>query len=163
MEVLDTTDNFGKCICINCPSYNDCMKTGMQGLFCARGKTDCAVERLGCICSKCPVSSEYRLFGGYYCAVGTGWDEDLAKAIKALVGTTFVPLRVAADIASDITKDLEAAIPKPSKIASTLIDMRISTLRTITKVIEKEIALLEEYKGKMEAEEGKKKEKVQVE
>jgi len=40
--------------------------------------------------------------------------------------------------------------------------MRISTLKTITKVIEKEIDLLEEYKGELEGKE-EKKETVKVE
>jgi hypothetical protein len=40
--------------------------------------------------------------------------------------------------------------------------MRISTLKTITKVIEKEIALLEDYKSELEAKE-EKKEKIKVE
>lgn len=163
MKVLDTVENLKKCICGGCPSYNDCMKTGMQGLFCARGKTDCELERLGCICSKCPISSDYHLFGGYYCATGTGWEEDLGRAIKTLVGATFVPLKVIADIAGEVTQNLEAAVPRPSKVAATIIDTRIATLKTITKAIEKEIALLEEYKGKLEAEEEKKKEKIKVE
>ncbi|MDI6810600.1 MAG: DUF2769 domain-containing protein [archaeon] len=163
MEVPDTEENLKKCICMNCPSYNECMKTGMQGLFCARGKTDCDLERLGCICNQCPISSDYQLFGGYYCAIGTDWDEDFGKAIKALIGTTFVPLKVAADIAGDIAENLGAYIPKPSKLASTIINTRISALKTITKAIEKEITLLEEYKKKLEAEEAKKKEKVKVE
>jgi hypothetical protein len=162
MKVPDTEDNVKSCICPSCPSYNDCMKQGMEGLYCARGKTECDLKRQGCVCPQCPVSREYQLFGGYYCIIG-GWEEDLGKAIKTLVGTAFVPLKVAADIASDFTKDLEIVIPRPSKIASTLIDMRVSTLRAITKAIEKEVALLEEYKRKLETGEEKKKETVPVE
>ena len=164
MKVSDTPENLKKCICASCPSYNECMKKGMeQGLFCARGKTDCELERLGCICGQCPVHSEYHLFGGYYCAVGTGWDEDLGKAIKTLIGATFVPFKVAADIATDVSKNLEGAIPQPTKVAGSIIDGRIWTLKTITKAIEKEIAELQEYKKKLETEEQQKKEKVKVE
>jgi len=164
MKVPDTEDNMKKCICMDCPSYNECMKSGMQGLFCARGKTDCELERRGCICSQCPISRAYQLFGGYYCAVGTGWDEDFDKAVKALIGTAVVPLKVLGDIVGDLATSVEAAIPQPSKLASTIITARISTLKTITKAIEKEITLLEEYKKKLEAEEEKKeKEKVKVE
>ena len=164
MKVPDTEDNMKKCICMDCPSYNECMKSGMQGLFCARRKTDCELERRGCICSQCPISRAYQLFGGYYCAVGTGWDEDFGKAVKALIGTAVVPLKVLGDIVGDLATSVEAAIPQPSKLASTIITARISTLKTIEKAIEKEITLLEEYKKKLEAEEEKKeKEKVKVE
>ncbi|MDI6811121.1 MAG: hypothetical protein QMD80_05535 [archaeon] len=89
-------------------------------------------------------------------------EEDLAKAVKILAGTAAIPLKVAADIAGDVVESLKDYVPKPSKLASNLIDMRISTLKTITKVIEKEIALLEEYKSELEAKE-EKKEKIKVE
>lgn len=89
-------------------------------------------------------------------------EEDLVKAIKVLAGTAAVPLKVAADITSDIAKSLEDYVPKPSEFASRLIDLRISALQTITNVIEKEISLLETYKKDLEAEE-EKKEKVKVE
>ncbi|MDI6885115.1 MAG: hypothetical protein QMD22_01965 [archaeon] len=89
-------------------------------------------------------------------------EEDLAKAVKILAGTAAIPLKVAADIAGDVVESLKDYVPKPSKLASNLIDMRIGTLKTITKVIEKEIALLEEYKSELEAKE-EKKEKIKVE
>jgi hypothetical protein len=91
-------------------------------------------------------------------------EEDLAKAVKILAGTAAIPLKVAADVAGDVVESLKGYVPKPSKLASNLIDMRISTLKTITKVIEKEIALLEEYKSELEAKEKEeKKEKIRVE
>jgi hypothetical protein len=89
-------------------------------------------------------------------------EEDLAKAVRIIAGTTTIPLKVAADIVGEIAGSLGSYIPKPSKLASNLIDMRINTLRTITKVIEKEIDLLEKYKGELEGKE-EKKEKVTVE
>ena len=93
------------------------------------------------------------------------WDEeDLVKAVKILAGTAAIPLKVAADVAGEIVKSIEDYVPKPSKLVSNLIDMRISTLKTITRVIEKEIALLEGYKSELEAKEKEeKKEKVKVE
>ena len=92
------------------------------------------------------------------------WEDeaDLAKLVKILAGTTAVPLKVAADIAGDVVESLEKSVPKPSRLVSHLIDMRISALQTVTKVIEKEISLLETYKKDFEAEEAKK-EKVTVE
>jgi len=42
----------------------------MEGLFCARGKAKCEFEKKGCICGECPVASDYRLSGIYYCESG---------------------------------------------------------------------------------------------
>ncbi len=89
-------------------------------------------------------------------------EEDLAKAVKILAGTAAIPLKIAAGIAGETAKSLEDYVPKPSKLASNFVDMQISTLKTITKVIEKEIGLLEEYRSELEAEE-EKKEKIKVE
>jgi hypothetical protein len=92
------------------------------------------------------------------------WEEDdLAKALKILAGTTAIPLKVAADIAGGVVSSLGDYVPKPSKLASSLIDLRIGTLKTITKAVEKEVALLEQYKEDLEAGEEEKKEKVKVE
>lgn len=93
------------------------------------------------------------------------WEEDdLVKALKILAGTTAIPLKVAADIAGDVVSSLGNYVPKPSKLASSLIDLRIGTLKTITNAIEKEVALLEQYKEDLEVEEEEeKKEKVKVE
>ncbi|MEA2075803.1 MAG: hypothetical protein U9O85_08785 [Euryarchaeota archaeon] len=92
------------------------------------------------------------------------WEEDdLAKALKILAGTTAIPLKVAADIAGDVVGSLGGYIPKPSKLASSLIDLRIGTLKTITNAIEKEVALLEQYKEDLETKEEEKKEKVKAE
>lgn len=162
MKVPNTEENVKKCICANCPSYNECMKQGMEGLYCARGKTECDLKRRGCVCPQCPVSREYLLFGGYYCIIG-GLDEDLGKAVKTLARAAFVPLTIAAEIAGDFVETIPEHVLKPSKIASNLIDMRINTLETVTKVIEKEISLLEKYRKELEASEGEKKEKVKVE
>jgi hypothetical protein len=160
MKVPDTKENLKKCICASCPSYNECMKKGPEGLYCARGRSECELKREGCICPQCPIAGEYQLFGGYYCDVSDWMEEDVTKAVKALAGTFFVPLKVAADVASDIGESLFTAAPKPKKIASTIIDTRISTLRTINKVIEKEIDLLNKYKEELKVtEESKEKPK----
>jgi hypothetical protein len=162
MKVPDTENNVKKCICANCPSYNECMKEGMEGLYCARGMSDCAVKRKGCTCPQCPVSQEYQLFGGYYCVIG-GWEEDLGRAVKTLAGVSVIPLKIAAEIAGDFVESIPSYIPKPSELTSTLIDMRINTLKSVTKVVEKEITLLEKYKEELEAKEKEKKERVSVE
>ena len=89
-------------------------------------------------------------------------DEDLARAVRILAGTASVPLKVASDLAGNVLDSLEGYVFKPSKLAADLIDWRISTLQSITKVIEKEIALLEQYKSALEPE-PEKKEKVSIE
>jgi len=70
MKVPDNQENLMKCICGSCPTYNQCMKDGMQGLFCSRGKSDCKIEKTGCLCGQCPLFSEYGLEGLYYCING---------------------------------------------------------------------------------------------
>ncbi len=70
MAAPDTKENLMKCICMNCPTHNDCMKEKKEGLFCARGKTTCEMTRVGCICGECPVQNDYRLSGMYYCEEG---------------------------------------------------------------------------------------------
>ena len=83
MLVPDTKENLDKCICKNCSTYNDCMKNNADGLFCAKGKTDCTVEKKECMCVSCPIDTEYRLTGRldlmekmilklntYYCETG---------------------------------------------------------------------------------------------
>lgn len=91
-------------------------------------------------------------------------EEELVKAVKVLAGTALIPLRVAVDVAGGLAESLEEYLPGPSKLASDLIEVRISALKAINKVVEKEIELLEKYKGELEGEEPKgKKEKVKVE
>jgi len=90
-------------------------------------------------------------------------EEELVKAVKVLAGTALIPLRVAVDVVGGLAESLEDYRPGPSKLASDLIDVRISALKAINKVVEKEIELLEKYKGELEVAEEEKKEKVKVE
>ncbi len=70
MKVPDSQENLMKCICGQCPTYNQCMKDKMEGLFCARGKSSCDIEKKGCICGQCPLFSEFGLENLYYCLTG---------------------------------------------------------------------------------------------
>lgn len=70
MKVKNTKANLNKCICGSCPTYDKCMKKGMEGLFCARGKTGCNTDKNGCICGKCPIAKDNKLSGGYFCFKG---------------------------------------------------------------------------------------------
>jgi hypothetical protein len=69
-RIADTQENMEKCICGGCPTYNDCMKEKMQGLFCGREKSDCEISKGGCLCGACPLASEFRLEKMYYCMIG---------------------------------------------------------------------------------------------
>jgi hypothetical protein len=67
-NVPDTPETLRKCICGGCPSYNQCMQDNQEGLYCARQKSACEFERMGCICGACPLASEYDLDKLFYCA-----------------------------------------------------------------------------------------------
>lgn len=71
-KILKNEDNLNKCVCINCPSYNECMKEGEELLYCSKevGKSTCEFEKKGCICGTCPVQIENGLTSGYYCSTG---------------------------------------------------------------------------------------------
>ncbi len=62
----------GKCICPDCPSYNDCAKQKGELFFCSfdSGKSDCITEEKWCICETCPVTEELGLTKIYYCIKG---------------------------------------------------------------------------------------------
>jgi hypothetical protein len=46
------------------------MKDNREGLYCARGKSGCDFSKEGCICSICPLVSEFNLEKLYYCKIG---------------------------------------------------------------------------------------------
>lgn len=71
-KVPKNPETLNKCICPDCPSYNDCMKEKMERLYCATeiGKTNCEVNKKGCICGGCPIHKEFGLNKWYYCVNG---------------------------------------------------------------------------------------------
>ena len=76
--VPDTEENREKCRCPDCPVYNDCIKGKNEKLFCAMGKTDCEIEKKGCLCLHCPIEIEYRLNSFFYCDKGAATRENVA-------------------------------------------------------------------------------------
>lgn len=70
MSVQDTPENAGRCICPECPTYDQCMGQADQKLFCSRGKTECGPKQRGCMCGQCPVWSENDLGDYYFCVEG---------------------------------------------------------------------------------------------
>ncbi len=75
IPVPNNVENFQMCLCVNCPTYNTCMKEKEQRLFCSVGRTSCEVARNGCICGDCPVATEYRLAGYFFCDSECGVDQ----------------------------------------------------------------------------------------
>ncbi len=69
-KVPDTSENLQQCICGECPSYNDCMRDKMEGLYCAREKSSCEFDKNGCLCGACPLVMDYALDKMYYCEIG---------------------------------------------------------------------------------------------
>jgi len=59
------------CICAKCPTYNDCAKDKMEGLFCVTSKSACTLEKKECICATCPVKSNMGLTHDQYCLNGS--------------------------------------------------------------------------------------------
>jgi len=60
-----------RCICGKCPTYNDCMKNKKEALYCALGKSACAITKKACLCPTCPVTAMLGLKHGYYCIKGS--------------------------------------------------------------------------------------------
>jgi hypothetical protein len=60
-----------QCNCERCPSYTDCSLQKKELLFCMTGKTDCDVERRGCVCPTCPVHRANDFLMKYYCMNGS--------------------------------------------------------------------------------------------
>jgi hypothetical protein len=71
MKPKNNAENFGKCICINCPLYTDCNKNNAERIFCARTKAGCPMDdKKNCICPKdCPVYEDNNLTGAYFCKI----------------------------------------------------------------------------------------------
>jgi len=61
MEVPNTKENIEKCICKDCPTYNECMSNGKEALYCSIGGSNCKTEKLECICEQCHINEEYNL------------------------------------------------------------------------------------------------------
>lgn len=69
-RVDDTAENAERCICPDCPTFNDCMREARETLFCARGMTNCEARTRECICPDCVVWTDYQLGTTYFCLEG---------------------------------------------------------------------------------------------
>jgi len=55
------------CICPRCPTYDNCAKAQGELLFCAVGKSSCALVKKNCLCPACPVTALMGLEHAYFC------------------------------------------------------------------------------------------------
>ena len=69
-KVPNTQDNMEKCICGDCPSFNQCMADKEEGFYCAEAKSACEFGKNGCLCGMCPLTAEFALEKMYYCETG---------------------------------------------------------------------------------------------
>lgn len=85
MQVARTKENLEKCKCMDCPSYTMGCKIknfpanmlhlvedlntvdNFEGMYCAFSKSACIHEDKGCLCTGCPVHTEYKLHKKEYC------------------------------------------------------------------------------------------------
>ena len=68
--VPDTDENARRCRCPGCTTYNECMKSNDELLFCSRGISKCDFKDKGCPCGACLVWAEYGLNDFFYCEIG---------------------------------------------------------------------------------------------
>lgn len=69
-KVPKTNENTAKCVCPRCPTYNTCMNSNEENLFCSKGRSKCDIDKKGCNCPTCPIWKEYGLDNFYYCEIG---------------------------------------------------------------------------------------------
>jgi len=71
MKPQNSPENYGKCFCIDCPLYTTCNQGNAERIFCARSKSGCTMDNgKMCRCPGCPVYSESKLSGAYFCIIG---------------------------------------------------------------------------------------------
>ena len=71
-NINNNFENRAKCICEPCPTYNECMRAGVELLFCVRGRSlTCTFDKKGCVCPTCPLKPVLGLKKAYYCIRGS--------------------------------------------------------------------------------------------
>ena len=66
-----------RCICPDCPSYDECAKMDGELLFCSYGRSQkCIENEKGCTCPDCPVFKKLELKNSYYCTRGSEREQE---------------------------------------------------------------------------------------
>jgi hypothetical protein len=61
-----------QCICNACPSYNECMRGEVLGVFCSLGDAGSCVQNIEtCNCQECSISSEFNFSSEKHCEIGS--------------------------------------------------------------------------------------------
>jgi aldose sugar dehydrogenase len=68
-----------KCICMRCPTYDECARNGKELIYCMEGKSKCKLQKYGCVCGSCPVEKLAGFTGSYFCISGKSPDIGGAK------------------------------------------------------------------------------------
>jgi len=56
------------CICLSCPTYNDCADKAQEILFCIIGRSfKCISEEKDCVCPICPVTPDLGITKDFFC------------------------------------------------------------------------------------------------
>jgi hypothetical protein len=60
-----------KCICPDCPTYNNCAKSNNELLYCIHGESkECIQDEKRCICQECPITQKMGLKHMFFCTRG---------------------------------------------------------------------------------------------
>ena len=71
------------CTCPSCPTYNECAKNAMEGMFCGHGTSfHCIKEVKGCICPTCPVAKQMGLTHSAFCGMGNEKTQRFNEMLK---------------------------------------------------------------------------------
>jgi len=71
------------CTCPKCPTFTDCAKNAMEGLFCSMGHSfHCITKNNGCICTGCPVAKMQGLTHTSFCLMGNEKSQRFDDSMK---------------------------------------------------------------------------------
>ena len=65
-------ENMALCICLDCPTYNQCAQKKGELFYCVLGRSStCITKESGCICPACPLTEKMGLTNQFFCTRGT--------------------------------------------------------------------------------------------
>ena len=72
------------CICLSCPTYNDCAEKAHETFFCGIGGSFvCISKEKDCVCPLCPVTPDLGLTKDFFCTRSSEgqqrWDSEHIK------------------------------------------------------------------------------------
>ena len=123
MEVPDTPENRGSCICPQCPSFPGGACRG-EILYCSTGASACEIRPLGCICPGCGVYDEYHLRSLYFCdKVTLGETERKVRKQRAAESDATYGSMIGIKIIAETGKSITSAMGSQKRLPFTLDDI----------------------------------------